>query len=114
VLVFVDGNMDTLKRRSWDKSMLSSQPEKEEPEPAPAPAPKEASPPSPVIQVLPPTAPLPSPQKLEPGEPEKKEDEKEKVKESSRLTRKFKQMYKGERCKRLLLSSSEEKPSRLV
>lgn len=92
-----DGNVDTLKRRSWDKSMLSSQPEEEEPEPAPAP--KEPSlPPAiasiPVTQVLPPTPPLPSPQKLEPGEPEKKEYEKEKVKESSRLTRKFKQMYK--------------------
>jgi hypothetical protein len=117
VLVFLDGNIDTLKRRSWDKSMLSSQPEEEEPEPVPVP--KEPSPPcaitlSPVTQVLPPTPPVPSPQKLEPGEPEKKEDEKEKVKESSRLTRKFKQLYKGERCKSLLLSSSEEKPSRLV
>ncbi|PNF22192.1 hypothetical protein B7P43_G04937 [Cryptotermes secundus] len=92
-----DSNIDTLKRRSWDKSLLSSQPEEEEPEAVPVP--KEPSPPravtpSPVTQVLPPTPPVPSPQKLESGEPEKKEDEKEKVKESSRLTRKFKQLYK--------------------
>jgi hypothetical protein len=104
VLVFLDGNVDTLKRRSWEKSVLSSQPKEEEPEAVPTP--KEPSPPcavtpSPVTHVLLPTPPVPLPQKLESGEPEKKEDEKDKAREGSRLTRKFKQLYKGESYKRI-------------
>ncbi|XP_021931921.1 rab11 family-interacting protein 1 isoform X2 [Zootermopsis nevadensis] len=96
-----DVSMDTLKRRSWDKAILSSQPEEEEPETVPTP--KEASPPpaitlSPVMQAMPqtsaPQTPVPTPRKFEPDEPEKKEDEKEKVKEGSRLARKFKQFRK--------------------
>jgi hypothetical protein len=99
--------MDTLKRRSWDKSVLSSQPEEEEP--GAVPVCKEPSPPcvvtpNLVTHVLPPAPPVPLPRKLEPGEPEKKEDEKDKVKEGSRLTRKFKQLYKGESCQRIQLS----------
>jgi hypothetical protein len=101
--------MDTLKRRSWDKATLSSQPEEEELEAVPTP--KETSPPpaitlNPVIQVVPQTSasqtPVPAPRKFEPDEPEKKEDEKEKVKEGSRLTRKFKHFRKGENCESLL------------
>jgi len=44
---------------------------------------------------------LPVPRKLEPDEPEKKEDEKEKAKEGSKLTRKLKQLCKGEIFKRV-------------
>lgn len=107
-MIFSDGSVDTLKRRSWDKSMLSSQLEEEEPESVPIP--KEASPPpartlSPVIQVVPPNSapeiPVHAFQKLESDMPDKKEDEKEKMKEGSRLTRKFKQFRRGEYCKSL-------------
>jgi hypothetical protein len=100
--------METVKRHSWDKATLSSQPEEEEPEAVPTP--KEVCLPpaitvSSVVQVVPqtsaPQTPVPAPRKLEPDEPEKKEDEKEKVKEGSLLARKFKHFRKGEIYERL-------------
>lgn len=111
-----DGGMDTLKSSSRNKSVLTSQPEKEDPEPISTP--KEASPApartlNPVIEVVQPVScpqilvvpapqtpvpapktPVPAPRKLEPDEPERKVDEKEKAKEGSKLTRKLKQLYK--------------------
>jgi len=108
--------MDTLKSSTRNKSVLTSQLAEEDPEPisttkevSPAPARKQ----SPVIQVVPPVSaqkilvvpapqtPVPVPRKLEPDEPEKKEDEKEKAKEGSKLTRKLKQLCKGEIFKRV-------------
>jgi len=105
-MIFSEGSLDNLKRRSWDKVTLSSQPEEEEPEAVTTP--KEASPVpartlNPLIQVVPqssaPQTPMPAPRKLESDEPEKKEDEK--VKEGSRLARKFRHFRKGENCESL-------------
>ncbi|PSN34063.1 hypothetical protein C0J52_12824 [Blattella germanica] len=104
-----DVGLETLKRRSWDKPVLSSQPEEDEPEPLPTP--RELSPPpsrtlSPVstssVSSSPAPTPVPAPRKLESEEPEKtkevekdkKEDEKEKSKEGNRFARKFKQFRK--------------------
>jgi hypothetical protein len=110
-VTFSDGGMDTIQSSSRNKSVLTSQLAEEDPEPisttkeaSPAPARKV----SPVIQVVPPVpaqkvlvapapqTPVPAPRKLEPDEPERKEDEKEKAKEGSKLTRKLKQLCKGE------------------
>jgi hypothetical protein len=123
-MIFSDGGMDTLKSSSRNKSVLTSQPEKEDPEPISTP--KEASPApartlNPVIEVVQPVScpqilvvpapqtpvpapktPVPAPRKLEPDEPERKVDEKEKAKEGSKLTRKLKQLYKGEIFKSLV------------
>jgi len=110
-VTFSDGGVDTLKSSSRNKSVLTSQLAEEDPEPisttkevSPAPARNQ----NPVIQVVPPVSaqkilvvpapetPVPAPRKLEPDEPERKEDEKEKAKEGSKLTRKLKQLRKGE------------------
>jgi hypothetical protein len=108
--------MDTLKSSTRNKSVLTSHLAEEDPEPISTT--KEASPAparnhNPVIQVVPPVSaqkilvvpapqtPVPAPRKLEPDEPEKKEDEKEKAKEGSKLTRKLKQLRKGEIFKRV-------------
>lgn len=115
-VTFSDGGMDTLKSSSRNKPVLTSQLAEEDPEPisttkeaSPAPARKL----SPIIQVVPPVSaqkilvvptpqtPVPAPRKLEPDEPERKEDEKEKAKEGSKLTRKLKQLCKGEILKRV-------------
>ena len=119
-----DGGMDTLKAPARNKSVLTSQLAEEDPEPisttkevSPAPARNQI----PIIQIVPPVStqnisvvvpahqtpvpapqtPVPAPRKLEPDEPERKEDEKEKAKEGSKLTRKLKQLYKGEIFKRV-------------
>jgi hypothetical protein len=107
--------MDTLKSALRNKTVVTSQPAEGDPEPVSTT--KEGSPaparnPCPVIQVVPPVAapkilvpapqtPVPVPRKLEPDEPERKEDEKEKAKEGSKLTRKLKQLCKGEIFKRV-------------
>jgi hypothetical protein len=113
-VTFSDGGMDTLKSSLRNKSVLTSQLAEGDPEPisttkegSPAPARNV----NPVIQVVPPVAapkilvpapqtPVPAPRKLEPDEPERKEDEKEK-KEGSKLTRKLKQLCKGEIFRRV-------------
>lgn len=115
-VTFSDGGMDTLKSSSRNKSVLTSQLAEEDPEPisttkevSPAPARNQ----NPIIQVVPPVSaqkilvvpapetPVPAPRKLEPDEPERKEDEKEKAKEGSKLTRKLKQLRKGEIFRRV-------------
>jgi hypothetical protein len=116
-MIFSDSGMDTLKSSSRNKSVLTSQPEEEDTEPVSTP--KDASPASartlsPVIEVVQPVStpqivvvppsqtPVPAPRKLEPDESERKEDEKEKAKEGSKLTRKLKQLCKGEILKILV------------
>jgi hypothetical protein len=66
--------------------------------PVPAPQTPMPAPPTPLPA---PQTPVPAPRKLEPDEPERKEDDKEKAKEGSKLTRKLKQLYKGEIFKRV-------------
>ncbi|KAJ9597747.1 hypothetical protein L9F63_011355, partial [Diploptera punctata] len=102
-----DAGLDTLKRRSWDKPLLFSQPE-EVPEPEPVVTPKDLSAPpsrtltpvsSSVSSSPAPTTPVPAPRKMEVEEldmekEKHREDEKEKIKEGSRLARKFKQFRK--------------------
>ena len=115
-VTFSDGGMDTLMSSPKNESVPTSQLAEEDPEPISTT--KEATPSparnlSPVTKVVPPVSaqkvlvvpapktPVPAPRKLEPDEPERKEDEKEKAKEGSKLTRKLKQLYKGEIFKRV-------------
>jgi hypothetical protein len=117
-VTFSDGGMDTQKSSSRNKSVVTSQLTEEDPEPISTTTTKEASPAparklSPVVQVVPPvSAPkilvvpapqtaVPAPRNLESDEPERKEDEKEKAKEASKLNRKLKYLRKGEIFKRV-------------
>jgi hypothetical protein len=110
-MIFPDGGMDTLKSGSRSKSVLTSQPEEEDLEPVSTPKEASSAPARMLSQVMPvvppvsapqilvvpaPQTPVPAPRKLEPDEPERKEDEKDRTKEGSKLTRKLKQLCKGE------------------